>query len=761
MTYQQICYARLGRQESWAGWQTLNATDGIASDVSSSFSAFQKGDMGNINLVDPRHEGLQNFVLRSDGASMYLMSFKYGFADQTGRPSAFCHGLVFGRDEFERDPQIALGVERSSFGWTERGTRVEEQHVSVAPRVRLEGALDQCGLGAEDYSLLLDMTCEALGFDRRNDARFGPKGAFWREDPKTRTPFCIVCDCTESTIRALLVCIYEGLPRELRSQVSFCTLLDSRGNPINRANPVSITFVQRAPQRAKSFVLGAARGSRPNPCPAFVHGVSRDVAGAATYLDGLERTKSAFCDQGAGTCLVYELAAQGAAPVDFAGSAAIREYLELPVPKDPPRRSARDQMLAWAIHESMAQEAAYPAEINGQIARQASSSGNQSLKRMGFAYRIWLLTRLSAPEAASALRHEFPTPEARSTQDFVDTRDELMRTGNGRSIVKALYDSIEQDMLDSGLTEQGITDFLDELSGAEPAWRQSHEATLWRAFILKDSNGRRDPEELADFLDAYCPRCGSSGPSVRAEACQSYWSTLDFGTYGFEWKRYHRLAVKGLPECDAAHDAAMVIVSARVAASHYQSALSSERVETALAAYDSSVEDGAVSDSVRDALDRGLVERLVGMRDEALQKNGPLFEAAHPNLWTSWSLWYDVGQLAESCGEVSNPTAFLLGLGLVPADRKALDSTLAANLSHDSGELRQALREECDLLRDDPNPEVRKGARALAKGLERYAKGLSAGGPRPLGEGPHGRQAPGKPAGGGLFDRLRGKRRED
>lgn len=723
MTYQQICYARLGKQEAWAGWQTFNATPGITAAASTSFSGFQKGDMGTITTVDARYEGRQNFVLRADDSSVFLMSFKYGFADQTGRPTAFCHSLVFDRDEFERDPQVALDVERSSFGWTEEDTKPENQHVTVAPRMSLDEALRQCGLDDQGLASLLDMTCEALGFDRRNDAQFGTKGAYWHEDPKTRTPFYIVCDCSEETIRAALVCIYVGLPYGLRSRVSFCTLLDSRGNPINKANPVSVTFVQKAPRRAKAFVLAAPAVEKDNPRPTFATEVAQNVAGSRAYLDDLERCAGEFCDPGAGSCLAYEVAARGAEGVDLAGSAAIREYLELPVPDDPARRAAHDRMLAWAIRESKAQNASYPDAINDQLSAQVAASSSQDLKDAGFEYRIWLLTRLTPGEAAQRLGHDFPTPEARDSEDFIDTRDELMRTQGGRDILRRLYGSIEQDLVSSGLTEEKIDAFLAELASADPAWRSERESGLWQTFILSHVKPGVDPGELADFLDEY-RRCGAQAQEVSAKACAAYWKGFDFSGYDYDWERYERLAVEGSPECDAARTAARLLASAQQAGSQGVSNASLDDaeggVEDALSDYDEA--SGGVDEQVQRTLDRGVLQRLLAMRKSALENGLVSADPARRDLWTDVGLWYDFGQLAVVRGGIVNPTQFLLEQHIIPADRKTLDVALEANLENDDGDLQRCLRQDCENLKKAPDPDVKKGAHALMKGLDRYAK---------------------------------------
>lgn len=215
LTPRQVCFTRLGAQATGAGWQTLNVSPGLDMSVSSAYSRVENGNIRTLDHLRFDSEDaseLKITELRCDEAWAFLSRIQCGLTDDFGRAKMFAHGFAFALDQLANDPASVLNVMYSNFAFTPEQTATAPNRFDMAPRQSLAQVLAIAGLSQSAYrDLVLGMYAVMFG------------GA--------KTSLGIVCDCSENTIRAVMLALFAALPKPLRKHLSFSTYETNKGNP--------------------------------------------------------------------------------------------------------------------------------------------------------------------------------------------------------------------------------------------------------------------------------------------------------------------------------------------------------------------------------------------------------------------------------------------------------------------------------------------------------------------------------------------------
>lgn len=739
MDYQQLCYARVGGQGVGSGWQVLNASPGVSALARSVYPRLQSGN-ANTSADVPSEEGRlpQVLELRSEGELVFLTMVTYGVADELGRPSSFSHGLVFGRDEFERDPQLALRVRRTSFGHTQEDTLPERLRVSLAEPMSLALAREACGLDPKGHGSLLLCVCEALGLD----GRLG-------------RPFRILCDCEPRTIHAVLTCIYQSIPYGLRGRVSFSTFQTNGGLPVD------VVFSKDDQGRGFDLAAGAMRGGKPrgagSAClerrlPAFAAHVLRagvSEGELSRYLGALEDEVQTFCDPNEASVFAYEAAydrlVKGGVierlesyerPLD--PESIVRRLLcsmSLPKSEDASRRAERDGLVSGALRDVVEHSVALDDWVYDEVVREAEDSKLDSLEDVRFDYDTSVRFAGKTPEEGAAyLTQEYPDAASRSTAEFLRLRSALVGRPASKDVLIRYYEKLADGLQGpGGPSLDDIRSFHDETAILEDSRIDERVAALCEAHAVARVVPDGDPAELDKAIKALFSQVELSEDAkvrIRGAVAVAYWRSFSFKAFNFRWKTYKNSVVNQEDVCKGQQEYLVALLASRVGQ------------------YIIRTQYEALAISYR-ALERAM-ERLEGEKRVALRERLAAYlrkwarAGAHPQ---------DFDTLCRVAQAICNPSegakapqvsstflrgpdvqvvcdpsdnakayAYMLESGMLPDDPAALRAMLdRSRVLREDGE-RKCLLEQCKRMSRQRRSPVSKHARDVARALRSHEK---------------------------------------
>ena len=717
----------------------LNASPGVSTLARSVYPRLQSGN-ANTSADVPSEEGRlpQVLELRSEGELVFLTMVTYGVADELGRPSSFSHGLVFGRDEFERDPQLALRVRRTSFGHTQEDTLPERLRVSLAEPMSLALAREACGLDLTGHGSLLLCVCEALGLD----GRLG-------------RPFRILCDCEPRTIHAVLTCIYQSIPYGLRGRVSFSTFQTNGGLPVD------VVFSKDDQGRGFDLAAGAMRGGKPrgagSAClerrlPAFAAHVLRagvSEGELSRYLGALEDEVQTFCDPNEASVFAYEAAydrlVKGGVierlesyerPLD--PESIVRRLLcsmSLPKSEDASRRAERDGLVSGALRDVVEHSVALDDWVYDEVVREAEDSKLDSFEDVRFDYDTSVRFAGKTPEEGAAyLTQEYPDAASRSTAEFLRLRSALVGRPASKDVLIRYYEKLADGLQGpGGPSLDDIRSFHDETAILEDSRIDERVAALCEAHAVARVVPDGDPAELDKAIKALFSQVELSEDAkvrIRGAVAVAYWRSFSFKAFNFRWKTYKNSVVNQEDVCKGQQEYLVALLASRVGQ------------------YIIRTQYEALAISYR-ALERAM-ERLEGEKRVALRERLAAYlrkwarAGAHPQ---------DFDTLCRVAQAICNPSegakapqvsstflrgpdvqvvcdpsdnakayAYMLESGMLPDDPAALRAMLdRSRVLREDGE-RKCLLEQCKRMSRQRRSPVSKHARDVARALRSHEK---------------------------------------
>lgn len=722
-TFEQICYARIGKQGMGAGYQVINQTPGITKEVADAFAKMQSSYANNVQRMSPDGTRRQVIDLRTEGGHTFLTSAVFGVPDQLGRLALFSHALVSTSDAFQRDPQSLLNVDPSCFKSTVEDSRPEKLDVETGERLSLADALDVAGLDDEGYERLLAHACMALGLVvTQGESKLVEGAHLWKQS--VSNPLVAGCS-TEAARHALLVLIYEGLPYQLRGLLSTATDI------VVRSNQPSITFAER-PMGKNVFVPG--NSSEAVPVPGFVQQAiscwkQGGERGLGSYFDALEERVARIQDPSVPIAECYEIASlyQGAHPFQqMQGNPFVEQVLALGIPSADEAHAELDIMLSQAIAASMNQGVAYGPKTSDGLDQRASVAADSGFVDTVKTYDAWMIACMPEGGRNDYLWSRYPTAEARMGEEFRELTERLQgMDSSGAEILHSFYknkvfahlmgsEALSYDDMEGYWEEVqplGFDDLTDLVAGQLlPEYMKRH--------IVPDASPQDflqavNPEKRLDDFANRGVLSSSQLKSIWRDAVQAYWHAFTFRTYGFDWKQKHYDLVEAgaVPECQAAKLSASLLsaLSGRRANAQTDGMLGTAQ------SYDQQVM--MALESYKDAADQldadkrsRLNQRLANAAAE------PRNHAYGTHLLT----WY---RFAEAVHAAPNPAIFLINADMIPQKRGDIDALLDGIADQEFAELYQPLARDCKEAAEQDFPEAKR-AKALQKCIAARMKRL-------------------------------------
>lgn len=232
----QCCYTNTSQEiggKTNSGWKSVAVSEDIP------INAYRKCiEIQTINstidkaMVDEDGNLLSLYEICGDGTYLYIIRTQYGLTDRLGRPNMFSHAyiLLWNEQNVISDPNIFLTIANENFKTSEIAAKKPEELVKIES-FDFNKAIKYSGLNYNTYLILIQCIYVQMS------------------DKKIDEPLFIQYNGTEFQMKAILYCIYYGLPYYLRKNLCIASV------EANGTSYKNIIFSKYADKHKYYFIL--------------------------------------------------------------------------------------------------------------------------------------------------------------------------------------------------------------------------------------------------------------------------------------------------------------------------------------------------------------------------------------------------------------------------------------------------------------------------------------------------------------------------
>ena len=421
----QCCYTNASQEiggKISSGWQPVAVSEDIPAEAYNACVSFQNANSTIQNAMVDEHGNVLNlFEISGDGSYVYVMRTQYGLLDRLGRANMFSHAFIFSwKDEgVLTDPNYILSIDSNNFKSNESDAASTPTSLNRVQGIDISAAMQKSNLDEERYLKLIQCVYTQM------------------TEKKMTEPLFIQYDGTESQMRALLFCIYYGLPHYLRK--TLCIASNTANNDLSK----NIIFSENAESKSFFFVPASGinnvlsvRTERKIARYGFADYVARNITtiDAPDYFSKLEKIAVELGDSTASNELILKIAHQlmQNSNVESYSDADLDGILSDALRSKSLGSELMERYIAAMLSETRKRKLFLTDESDANLADRLASPITPELGNAGEQYNIYRFSTLSAPEAARKLDYM-------STDVFHRYAKKLAETSNGLEILDLYY----------------------------------------------------------------------------------------------------------------------------------------------------------------------------------------------------------------------------------------------------------------------------------------------------------------------------------
>lgn len=421
----QCCYTNASQEidgKISSGWQPVAVSENIPAEAYNACVNFQNANSAIQNAMIDEHGNVLNlFEINGDGSYVYVMRTQYGLLDRLGRANMFSHAFIFSwKDECVlTDPNYILSIDSNNFKSNESDAAFTPTSLNRVQGIDISAAMQMSNLDEERYLKLIQCVYTQM------------------TEKKMTAPLFIQYDGIESQMRALLFCIYYGLPHYLRK--TLCIASNTANNDLSK----NIIFSENAESKSFFFVpvsgvnnVLSARTERKIARYGFADYVARNstTIDAPNYFSKLEKIAIELGDSTASNELILKIAHQlmQNSNVESYSDADLDGILSDALRSKSLGSELMEKYIAAMLSETRKRKLFLTDENEANLSDRLASPITTELGNAGEQYNIYRFSTLSAPEAARKLGYM-------STDVFYRYAKKLAETSNGLEILDHYY----------------------------------------------------------------------------------------------------------------------------------------------------------------------------------------------------------------------------------------------------------------------------------------------------------------------------------
>lgn len=421
----QCCYTNASQEiggKISSGWQPVAISENIPPEAYHACVRLQNTNSTIQNaMVDEHGRVLNLFEISGDGSYVYVMRTQYGLLDRLGRANMFSHAFIFSwkDDCVLTDPNYILSIDRNNFKNNEIDAASMPTTLNRVQSIDISEAMQISHLDEDRYLKLIQCVYTQM------------------TEKKITEPLFIQYDGTESQMRALLFCIYYGLPHYLRK--TLCIASNTANNDLSK----NVIFSENAESKLFFFVPASGvnnvlsgRTERKIARYGFADYVARNITtiDAPDYFSELEKIAIELGDSTASNELILKIAHQlmQNSNVEGYSDADLDGILSDALRSKSLGSELMEKYIAAMLSETRKRKLFLTDESEANLADRLASPITPELGNAGEQYNIYRFSTLSAPEAARKLSYM-------SADVFYRYAKKLAETSNGLEILDLYY----------------------------------------------------------------------------------------------------------------------------------------------------------------------------------------------------------------------------------------------------------------------------------------------------------------------------------
>lgn len=505
----QCCYTNATRVEGGVtktGWQPVAVSSDIPSSALEGCTRLQSLNSAiQGRMTDESGETLNLLEVIGDSEYVYVMRTLYGLSDNYGRANMFSQAFVFPwSEEALRDPNVILGIKDENFSSSEEEAEGSVNRLTYDAPLTLERAMQEAGITQESYLTLIRCVVARL------------------IDRSISTPLHVQYDGAPHTMRAILYCIYMGLPYELRRRLSAasCPSLHTGTKLLVFTTDASAKRLHVDPTTGRNNILTNRLKGRMSLAGYYDYAAARvGSIDVDAYFAALDRRARELGDTNSSDPLVLKLAHRDVIGFDYPSlnDDDLKDALSDALMADMAKGPAMEDLLSELLELAVEHDLSLSSMSERDLVRRLSNASTSRLSEVGERYLIHRFSAMGEDEAVERLMAMAADMRRRYL-------DQMQETERGRRIVDKYYESSVMQLAKPTWDDLGR--ILEESSTLtpRPATEGALDAAalrLYEALIDTPSNAWQAYDEYMDFVEKLLPE--SRWDSCDSAAREAFW----------------------------------------------------------------------------------------------------------------------------------------------------------------------------------------------------------------------------------------------
>ena len=516
-----------------SGWQPVAVSKSIPKKAYNACLGFQNANSAiQREMVDEQGNTLNLFEIIGDGEYIYIIRTKYGLRDRLGRGNMFSHAFIFSWQDGNilDDPNFILTIDNSNFKDNEADAKEIPSDLARTSGFNIDTAMDTAGLGHKEYLKLIQSVYTQIS------------------DKRTMGPLYIQYDGTQIQMKAILYCIYFGLPHYLRKML--CIASNTTDNDAKK----NIVFSMNSKDKGFYFIpisgetnILSGRSEKKIERYGFIDYCAKNIDSidGIRYFNQLDEKAVELGNITADDELILKVAHK---IITFGDIKSYRDDELEEILSDALRSKASksellEELIADMLNEAIDRKIILTDETWENLEYKLSSAITSKLKNAGELYNIYRFSIASASQAAKKLSDM-------DSHMFNNYVKELVKTDSGMEILNLYYIDIVLD--DSDISWEKLNTVLDEIAyiSSKSEIEDKIGALAWELYSkeLKAEASVIDTyNKYIALMERMVPACEMSDCSNAAK--EEYWEYFKYSDFSPSAEEEYEFMKTSLKKC--------------------------------------------------------------------------------------------------------------------------------------------------------------------------------------------------------------------
>ena len=537
----QCCYTNASKETDGtvtSGWQPLCVSRDIPSAALAECTRLQNNNSAITNtMLDEDGNTLNLLEFSGDGSYIYVIRTQYGLMDRLGRANMFSHAFIVpAQPDVIAEPNAYVTIANSNFRYSEEEAADTSREIVFAEGFTPQSAMEQAGLTESTLKTLI--RCVYCQYSEK----------------RISEPLYIRYDGDEEKLRAILFCIYYGLPFSVRRQLSAASCMTEntkRKNLIFSKNAGS-RGLYVDPVTGDNNILSSRVDMRLSRLGFLDDALDRIYTGTAKYYAALEKEATLLGDSAGKNETILRIAALilKEENLDELDEAELEKRLNEALSSDSVGNREMDNYIALLLNAFMLRGKFLPEPDEGFLEDRMKQTDSEKLKESVRKYYFACFRALPAEEAVEKLKNL-------SEEGFREYRKGLLQDQDGQDLLDQYYASVVEETSCMGFRD--LEEMFRETRDLNSSMAVDHAVgrkavQLYNQAVSLIAQGKY--ADIKAVYEGYCAMMAllygeAEAARLAEDAKRSFWDMIRYPFVNAELEeQYEQMRVNGIRRSD-------------------------------------------------------------------------------------------------------------------------------------------------------------------------------------------------------------------